>query len=106
MPHIRITGPALALPVERIAPERLLDLVGCVLEADGHAVAVLRQEYPDLPAEIDHTYAVAIADVLEALALKPSAHPDAVLAWGALIEGCLVYFPASSVEFDATREGV
>lgn len=99
MPLIRIIGPALADPGQRIAPERLLDFVGCMLEADGQAVSVLRSLHPLFPTYKD-TYAVAISDALEALALNAYFYPDAIIAWGALIESCLVYFPASSVEFD------
>lgn len=95
--RIRIIGPALADPTQRIRSERLLDFVGCTLEADGQAVAALRRLHPTLPNH-HQTYGVAIADALEALALKPSIHPESISAWGGLIESCLVYFPASSVE--------
>lgn len=107
MPLIRVTGPALADPGQRIAPERLSDLVGYCFEANGRAVAALCETLPVLTVS-DDTHAVAIADVLEALALNSSTPPEVFRAWGDLLETSLVCFPFTSVDLLSTKatEGV
>lgn len=98
MPKIQVTGPV----ADILGPHPLSMrevFIGCHMEADGQAVAMLRQISPGIP-QIPNTYEVALADALEALALKPdqSFCNRAIMYWGDTIRPYLIYVPHSSAE--------